>query len=156
MSEGQLYFRYMQEGDIPAVAAIEQAVFSRPWSRQAFAQAMQQDTLFVVALKAEAVIGYCGMYCSFGEGEITNVAVAPGEQGAGIGRRMMEYLLAQAQDAGISRVVLEVRVSNERAIHLYEGLGFCSCGVRRNFYDMPREDGMVMALGRMPDGQYTG
>lgn len=138
------------------MAQIERAVFSRPWSRQAFAQSMQHDTLFVVAIKGEAVIGYCGMYCSFGEGEITNVAVIPGEQGAGIGRKMMEYLLAQARDAGISRIVLEVRVSNERAIHLYEGLGFCSCGIRRNFYDMPREDGMVMALDRMPDGQRAG
>lgn len=149
MSE-QLYFRHMQEGDIPAVAAIERAVFSRPWTEQSFAQALQQDTLFVVVLKDNTVIGYCGMYCSFEEGEITNVAVMPREQGQGVGRQMMGYFLGQAQDRGISRIFLEVRTSNENAIRLYEGLGFRNCGVRRNFYELPREDGMVMVLVTIP------
>lgn len=144
MAEQQLYFRHMQEGDIPAVAAIEQTVFSRPWTEQSFAQALQQDTLFVVVLKENTIIGYCGMYCSFEEGDITNVAIMPEEQGQGSGRRMMEYLLGQAQDRGISRVFLEVRVSNENAIRLYEELGFRNCGIRRNFYEKPQEDGMVM------------
>lgn len=146
MSEVQLCFRKMSEQDIPAVAAIERTVFSRPWTERAFEQAMQQETLFVVVLKENTIIGYCGMYCSFEEGEITNVAVIPEEQGRGSGRRMMEYLLEQAQERGIARIILEVRVSNEKAIHLYERLGFRNCGIRKNFYEMPREDGMVMAL----------
>ena len=145
MSE-QLYFRHMQEGDIPAVTAIEQAVFSRPWTEQSFVQALQQDTLFVVVLKDNTIIGYCGMYCSFEEGEITNVAVMPKEQGRGTGRQLMGYFLGQAQDKWISQIFLEVRTSNKNAIHLYEGLGFRNCGIRRNFYENPREDGMVMAL----------
>lgn len=145
MSE-QLYFRHMQEEDIPAAAAIEREVFSRPWTEQAFAQALQQDTLFIVALKEDTIIGYCGMYCSFEEGEITNVAVVPREQGHAAGRQMMGYFLGQAKDKGISRIFLEVRVSNKNAIHLYEGLGFRNCGIRRNFYETPREDGMVMVL----------
>ncbi len=150
---GQLYFRHMQEEDIPAVAAIERAVFSRPWTEQSFAQALQQDTLFVVVLKDNTVIGYCGMYCSFEEGEITNVAVRSREQGRGVGRQMMGYFLGQAQDRGISRIFLEVRTSNENAIRLYEGLGFRNCGIRRNFYELPREDGMVMRLSLKNDLQ---
>ena len=146
MSEEQLYFRTMQEIDIPAVASIEKAVFSRPWTEDAFRQAMRQDTLFVVVLKGNTIIGYCGMYCSFEEGEITNVAVTPKEQGHKAGRKMMEYLLEQAQQKGITRIILEVRISNGRAIHLYESIGFRNCGVRKNFYEMPREDGMVMVL----------
>lgn len=146
MSEVQFYFREMSEQDIPAVAVIERTVFSRPWTEWAFEQAMQQETLFVVVLKKNTIIGYCGMYCSFEEGEITNVAVIPEEQRQGAGRRMMEYLLGQAQERGITRIILEVRVSNEKAIHLYKSLGFCNCGIRKNFYEMPREDGMVMVL----------
>lgn len=146
MSEEQLYFRTMQKKDIPAVAAIEKAVFSRPWTEDAFVQAIQQDTLFIVALKGSTIIGYCGMYCSFEEGEITNVAVMPKEQGHRVGRSMTEYLLEQAKHKGITRIILEVRISNDKAIHLYESMGFRNCGVRKNFYEMPREDGMVMVL----------
>lgn len=146
MSEEQLYFRTMQMKDIPAVAAIEKAVFSRPWTEDAFVQAMQQDTLFIVVLRGNTIIGYCGMYCSFEEGEITNVAVIPKEQGCRVGRSMMEYLLEQAKQKKITRIILEVRISNDRAMHLYESMGFRNCGVRKNFYEMPREDGMVMVL----------
>lgn len=146
MAENQLYLRNMQEQDIPAVASIERAVFSRPWTEQAFCEAMQQDTLFIVVLKENTIVGYCGMYCSFEEGEITNVAVAPEEQGHGIGGEMMEFLLRQAKRRGITRVVLEVRISNNHAINLYERLGFCNCGIRKNFYELPREDGMVMSF----------
>ena len=146
MSEHQLYFRHMQRADLSVVEAIEDAVFSRPWSKQAFLQAMQQDTLFIVALEHNMVVGYCGMYCSFEEGEITNVAVSPQKHRQGIGRSMMRYLLGEAQSRGISRIILEVRISNCNAIQLYKSLGFENCGIRKNFYEMPREDGMVMVL----------
>ena len=136
----------MRREDISAVEKIERRVFSRPWSKQAFLDAMQQDTLFVVALEQEMIAGYCGMYCSFAEGEITNVAVDPQYQGQGIGRAMMEYFLEQAGRRGIDRILLEVRISNANAIHLYETLGFRNCGVRKGLYEMPREDGMVMSL----------
>jgi len=146
MTENEFFFRRMEEGDIPAVAKIEQELFSKPWSEQAFLQAMQQDTLFVVVLNRNTIVGYCGMYCSFEEGEITNVAVAPERQNQGIGRRMMHYLLEQAAQKGITRIILEVRISNANAICLYESLGFQSCGIRKDFYEIPREDGMVMVL----------
>ncbi len=86
------------------------------------------------------------MYCSFEEGEITNVAVAPEEQGGGIGRRMMEFHIKQAKAKGIQRAILEVRISNGNAIRLYEALGFCNSGIRKGFYELPREDGVVMSL----------
>lgn len=144
----EIHFRKMQKKDIPAVAVIEQQVFSRPWSEQSFFTALQEDTLFVVALDGDTVVGYCGMYCSFEEGEITNVAVVPSMQNQGVGRRVMEYLLEQAWELGIIRIILEVRVSNANAIHLYESMGFLNCGIRKDFYEMPREDGMVMVLGK--------
>jgi len=144
MSEEQLRFRKMRKADVPFVEAIERSVFSRPWSEEAFVQAMQQDTIFIVAERHNKIVGYCGMYCSFEEGEITNVAVAPAEHNQGIGRAMMKYLLRQARQNGITRSLLEVRISNKSAIHLYRSLGFENCGVRKDFYEMPREDGMIM------------
>lgn len=148
VKEGTLYFRQMEVGDIPAVAQIEQQLFSRPWSKQAFLESMEQDTLFVVALEKNVIVGYCGMYCVSGEGEITNVAVALGNQNQGIGHRMLEYLLKQAHQKEMNRIILEVRVSNKNAIHVYEKLGFQNCGIRKNLYEMPREDGMIMVLER--------
>lgn len=142
----RLQFRMMREEDIPAVAAIERMVFSQPWTKRAFADALKQDVIFVVVLKEDTVIGYCGMYCSPGEGEITNVAVLPKEQGRNVGKKLMGYLLEQAQKKGIARMTLEVRISNENAIHLYEAMGFHNCGIRKDLYEMPREDGMVMML----------
>lgn len=146
MEEKQVQLRKMEIQDIPAVAKIESQLFSRPWSEQAFLESMEQDTLFVVALDESGIVGYCGMYCFLEEGEITNVAVVSASQNQGIGCRLLEYLLKQAHQKGISRIILEVRVSNESAIHVYEKLGFQNCGIRKNLYEMPKEDGMIMSL----------
>lgn len=147
MMEGtEVWFRRMEREDIPFAVQIERQLFSRPWSEQAFSESMEQGAVFVVAEREGVVVGHCGMYCSFGEGEVMNVAVAPGWQNHGVGRGMMEYLLAEACHRKVSRVVLEVRVSNANAIHLYRALGFHNCGVRKGLYELPREDGMVMAM----------
>ncbi len=140
----QLEIRRMEEQDIPAVARMEQQLFSSPWSEKSFHEALGQDVLFLVAARQDMPVGYCGMYCSQEEGEITNVAVLDAFQGQGIGRRMLGELLRQASVRGIRRVFLEVRVSNSKAIRLYESLGFQNCGIRKGFYAFPREDGMVM------------
>lgn len=143
----ELEFREMNVRDIPGAVRLEQQLFSCPWSEQAFLESLSQDALFVTAQKGSAVAGYCGMYCyAGGEGGITNVAVAPSCQNQGIGRRMLEYLLTQARTRGITRIILEVRVSNAGAIHLYEKIGFRSCGIRKNLYQLPREDGIIMVL----------
>lgn len=142
----ELNIRRMELQDIPAVAQIEKQLFSQPWSKQAFQESLREDTLFLTAWFGAELAGYCGMYCSSGEGEITNVAVAPMFQNQGIGRRMLESLLAQARQRGISRVLLEVRISNANAIHLYQELGFQNCGIRKGLYEFPKEDGMVMAV----------
>ncbi len=143
----ELEFGELEVGDIPAVAELEQQLFSCPWSEQAFLETFHQDTLFVTARTGHEIAGYCGMYCyAGGEGEITNVAVAPRCQNQGIGRRMLTYLLEQARSRGMVRIILEVRVSNENAIHLYEKLGFKNTGIRKNLYELPREDGMIMVL----------
>ncbi len=148
--QAHVSFRRMEEGDVGQAAGIERQLFSQPWTEQAFLDAMSQDTLFLSAVSGDELVGYCGMYCSFGEGEITNVAVAPAWQGRGIGRRMLGCLLAMARWEGIARVVLEARASNRRAIGLYESLGFRACGIRKGFYEFPREDGIVMERSLLP------
>lgn len=150
MEKPEIIIGKMQETDIPQVAKIEAEVFSMPWSEQGFQDALKQDTIFVTAKQGEQVLGYCGMYCSFDEGEITNVAVLPTMQKQGIGEKIISGLLQEAVEKNISRIVLEVRISNAPAIHLYEKIGFRKIGVRKGFYEKPREDAAIMVLEQIP------
>ncbi len=150
MEKPEIVIAKMQDKDIPEVANIEARVFSMPWSEQGFADALKQDTIFVTAKRKERVLGYCGMYCYFDEGEITNVAVLPEAQNQGIGKKIISGLLRAALEKNISRIVLEVRVSNTPAIRLYEGFGFQKAGIRKGFYEKPREDAAIMILEQIP------
>ena len=126
-------------------AQLEKEIFSQPWSEQGFldALAMEQNIFFVAEDDGE-ICGYIGMYQALDEGEITNVGVSPEKRNAGIGWKLMQAALDAAKEQGIERVVLEVRVSNASAIHLYEKCGFANCGIRKGFYDFPKEDAYIM------------
>lgn len=141
----------MTEDDLDQVAAIAAAVFLRPWSRQGFADALpMENAFFLVAKEGGQVLGYCGLYMAFDEGEIINVAVAPGFRKRGIADSMLGELLTQAGKKGVHRFFLEVRVSNIPAIRLYEKHGFTRQGIRKNFYAESHEDAYVM--NRMDEG----
>lgn len=146
--------RKMRTADAFAVAELERRVFSRPWSERGFCDALNRsDTVFLVAEDADGVAGYIGMYEAAGEGEITNVAVAPEKRRAGVGYALLNRLLKIARERGIARIVLEVRVSNADAVRLYERCGFTRCGVRKNFYDFPREDAYLMEKSLESEGK---
>lgn len=137
--------RAMIVEDCPHVAELEEMIFSQPWSEQGFRDALNMErNIFLVAEEDGIIYGYIGMYQSLDEGEITNVAVAPGKRNAGTGRLLMQAAMEQAKQQGITRIVLEVRVSNASAIHLYEKCGFVNCGIRKGFYDFPKEDAYIM------------
>ena len=137
----------MTEREVPAVAVLEQELFSMPWSKQGFLDTLAMDNVrFLVAVDEDVVCGYCGVYMAADEGEITNVAVAPSYRRRGIAKMLMRQLIDEAFELGISQIALEVRVSNEGAILLYTQLGFVSVGVRKNFYERPIEDAYIMLL----------
>ncbi len=137
--------RDMQQADVDAVAALEAQIFSRPWSKQGFLNALRmENTVFLVAEENAKIIGYIGMYCSLDEGEITNVAVHPNMRCRGIGEKLITAVQKEAERKKLISIVLEVRVSNEPAIRLYEKKGFATQGVRKGFYEMPKEDAYIM------------
>lgn len=141
--------RRMEQGDVEKVSCLERQIFSQPWSRQGFLDALaNENVIFLVAEAEKRIVGYCGMYCALDEGEITNVAVDSETRKKGVGRKLMDKLLGEAKTAGIRTVILEVRVSNEAAIRLYESFGFTVWGTRKGFYEKPREDGYVMSLSQ--------
>ena len=140
-----LEIRFMKTEDLEKVAAIESSLFSMPWSAKGFQDSMNSaDTIYLTALWDGKVAGYCGLLQSFEEADITNVAVAKEFQERGIAFAMLVELLKLGNEKGISDYTLEVRVSNAPAIHLYEKLGFVNEGIRKNFYEKPREDAMIM------------
>ena len=85
------------------------------------------------------------MYMALDEGEITNVAVSEACRNRGYGEQLVTELMQQGGKHGIRRYVLEVRVSNEPAIRLYQKLGFSVLGTRKNFYEKPTEDAYIMS-----------
>ena len=137
--------RAMSASDIDGVAALEAETFSMPWSARGFADTLhREDVLFLVACEGENLLGYVGVYCTADEGEITNVAVAQSARRRGVGRALIGELIRALADRKIFRIVLEVRVSNEPALHLYEQEGFAVVGTRKNFYEKPTVDAYVM------------
>ena len=83
------------------------------------------------------------------EGEITNVAVTRKMRKKGCGRELLLRMQQWADEHGIDRIILEVRSGNEPAIHLYRTCGFEKIGVRKNFYQFPREDADIMEWKRL-------
>lgn len=140
--------RLMAEEDIDSVVEIEEQLFSKPWTKQDFINSMSdRHNIYVVAENEhQEIIGYCGIWGVLDEGQITNVAVRTEDQGNGVGFKMLEELLFIGRNEGLQQYTLEVRKSNIKAIRLYEKLGFVEEGIRKNFYDKPVEDGIIMWL----------
>lgn len=138
--------RAMTLEDVPAVYAIECASFPSPWSEESFIQEMTENTMakyFVVTLDEE-IAAFGGMWMVFDELHVTNIAVAPLFRGRGLGHVIVEGMEQFAKQNGFAHMTLEVRVSNDRAIALYEKHGFKSVGIRPKYYIDSGEDALVM------------
>ena len=140
-----LEIREMREQDAAAVAQIEAENFSKPWKEADFLGAVRDEkALYLVAYLDKILVGYIGMWMVLDEGEITNVSVKKEYQGQKIGRALLERLEDLGRVKGVVSYFLEVRESNERARALYESCGFSAISVRKNFYEEPVENGVVM------------
>lgn len=135
----------MKEKDLEQVTEIEKASFSMPWSREAFLESVKNPShVYVVACEADTVLGYAGMWGIAGEGQINNVAVKQELRGKGIGFSLVQFLVQEGERQGLEAFTLEVREHNAAAIHVYEKAGFQSVGVRKNFYEKPKENAVIM------------
>ncbi|MBM3306800.1 MAG: ribosomal protein S18-alanine N-acetyltransferase [Candidatus Eisenbacteria bacterium] len=148
--------RPMTADDLDAVCEIEQAVFAMPWSRQSFENEVSGDTrsMSFVAEEGGRVEGYLVAWHVVDELHIGNLAVRPDRQGEGLGARLVAAALAAAAGRGIRHAALEVRVSNARAIAVYERCGFRGVAIRRGYYEDNGEHALVMfrEFGEAADG----
>lgn len=140
-----LIFEKMAEQHISSVTEIEKQSFSTPWSEAALSEELSNKfARFFVALLNGKVVGYIGSHNVLGEVYITNVAVFPEHRNKGIGEKLIKKLVETVQGENAGFVTLEVRKSNVSAIKLYEKCGFCAVGERKNFYEKPCEDAVLM------------
>ena len=129
---------------IKAIAKLEKVCFSTPWSEETIKSAHETGTKFFVAISNNAVLGYVGLSAILDEGYITNVAVFPEYRNMGIATALLQNLFDYAKENRLAFISLEVRESNEKAISLYQRLGFKTEGKRKNFYACPKEDALIM------------
>ena len=140
-----IQIRPMERSDVERISRLEEETFSMPWSRDAFLEMIEkEDARYYVAEADGEVVGGCGVLMIAGEGDITNVVIDKKYRNQGIGTKMLQYLIEDGYQNGLTAFTLEVRVSNQNAIHVYEKLGFFSEGIRPNFYEKPTEDAMIM------------
>lgn len=151
-----MLIRRMTSEDINAAVEIEKQCFSIPWSEKSFQDSIARDDTIFLVCEAEEVInvtedtvscitGYIGMYLSFDEASITNVAVSPEFRKKGYGEQLVTVAKEVAKEVDVQTIFLEVRVSNEPAISLYRKMGFEELGVRKKFYEHPVEDAYIMS-----------
>lgn len=148
----------MKTADMEQVLAIEQVSFASPWTRRLFENELlrpEVSTLLVAYTEAEAsgtarylrlILGYIVFWVVADEMHILNLSVHPLYRRRGIARRLVIEAVRRASAMGAEKAYLEVRASNAPATALYSSLGFVSIGIRRSYYDNPREDAVVMTL----------
>ena len=138
----------MNGDHLDEVAALERVCFPDPWSRNMLKEELENDlAAFLVALDGQdAVAGYAGLQVVLDEGYIPNVAVRPDCRRQGVAGQLLQVFLNFAKGNQLAFLTLEVRASNYPAIALYGSRGFRGVGRRKNYYEHPREDAVIMTL----------
>jgi len=128
------------------LANIECCCFSSPWSENSIISSYEFNTTFFAAIVNKAIVGYGGVQSISNEGYITNIAVLPKFRNNGIGKALFKRIVDFCTENCLSLLSLEVRQSNETAIHLYETFGLSAVGARKSFYTNPTEDAVIMTV----------
>jgi ribosomal-protein-alanine N-acetyltransferase len=138
--------RAMEEGDVEGVAKLEAATFTTPWKATTFRTLLDRPgaILLVLEVPPHDIAGYAVLWCILDQGELANIAVIPELRGRGLGSWVLEHVLEVAAARGVQSLYLEVRDSNALARSMYRTHGFQEIGVRRDYYDKPREDARVL------------
>ncbi len=138
--------RPMSAADIETVHQLESSTNSHPWTIGILQNSLKTGDNCWLLESQGALAGYGVTMVAAGEGTILNIAIAPGFQKQGLGHKLLEFLVTDAHKRGAEMMFLEVRVSNYRAIDLYQENDFAEVGIRRNYYPSANggEDAIVM------------
>ena len=163
-----MIIREMRFDDIAPVAELERAYSLTPWDENGLlTYLLREDALFLVASDEfpedydpdavdeenffwPEIYGYVGLLMVPYEADVLNITVSGKVRNRGIGTNLMREILERSKKYGVTDIHLEVRESNEAAIHLYEKLGFVRDGIRKNYYTAPVENAVTMTVRQEP------
>ena len=152
-----------QQQYISEIAALESDIFPDPWSEKSIRDTLENPQARIWAIISRQappcscastapehagepqLLGYVIFYYVLDEGEIARIATSPQHRRQGVAVRLLEKMRAFSYEQNITRWLLDVRISNETAIHFYKAVGFAKDGVRKNFYANPPEDAILMS-----------
>lgn len=145
-TDGRFRLAEATENELGRLEALECSCFSRPWSENAFRDALSKGDFFSLPIvyDGEELIGYAVLFCIFEDAELQNIAVDRRYRGQGLGAKLLDCCLEKARRKGAERIFLEVREGNTPARRLYEKCGFLFYGRRKNYYRDPVEDALLM------------
>jgi ribosomal-protein-alanine N-acetyltransferase len=146
--------RAVDDDDLDAVAALEAASFTNPWTRDMLARELRQSDVarvYVLRLPDQRVAAFCACWIVADELHINTIAVDHARRRQGLATALMEHVLRDAAREGARRATLEVRQSNVPAQRLYLSLGFEVAAVRRGYYTQPEEDALILWRGDRPN-----
>ncbi|HEY3935132.1 MAG TPA: ribosomal protein S18-alanine N-acetyltransferase [Gemmatimonadales bacterium] len=139
--------RPASRADLGALAELERAAFSDPWTEEQLREAMSWPGAILIAADDETgLAGYVLARVVVDEGEILSIGTTPERRRRGIARRLLAAVLEKMRAAGARSAWLEVRVSNDAARTLYQSMGFVNAGVRPDYYRRPLEDALILRL----------
>ena len=152
-----------QQQYISEIAALESDIFPDPWSEKSIRDTLENPQARIWAIISRQappcscastspehagkpqLLGYVIFYYVLDEGESARIATSPKHRRQGVAVRLLEKMRAFSYEQNITRWLLDVRISNETAIHFYKAAGFAKDGVRKNFYANPPEDAILMS-----------
>jgi ribosomal-protein-alanine N-acetyltransferase len=161
----QVFLRRALPADVPALAALEVACFTHPWTEAQIADEVAGAAPDgVLVLEGPRVAGgppgglraYCAFRVVLDEMQVMTLAVAPGQRRQGLGRWLLGFAMERAARAGARRALLELRAGNREALALYESLGFRRVGFRRDYYVEPVEDALLLVRDGLDPGAQRG
>lgn len=144
----ELLIRPISVPDLEQILEIEQASYRTPWTSSDFLREItyNQMAYYYLVEAGERIAGFIGMWLVVDEAHITNIAVSPDFRRQGVGEKLLLFALEMAAQNGARCAILEVRVSNARALNLYLKHGFRYVGLRKTYYRDNDEDAFLMEV----------
>lgn len=137
--------RPMKPEDTEKVAQIDAECIDHPWTKQDFEDTFKYlENVYYVAEVTGEIVGFVGLMKFVDDGDITHIAVLPDFRRCGVGEALLNRLFEYATENSIKAVHLEVREHNDVARNLYRKMGFEYVSTRKNYYDAPVEDALVL------------
>lgn len=135
----------MNSSHVEGVFEVSKLSLSETWNMESIERELSNKLAkYFVALDGDKVIGFIGMWIILDEGDITNIAVHPNYRKQGIGNLLINRLVSLCKESNINSLTLEVREGNIPAQNLYKKHKFKEEGLRKNFYDNPKENAIIM------------